>query len=142
MMASDVSLAEEDDDAPSRPGCPTPIEIQIESLKALAPGWYDDTSPAYEPAALDWLTRLLKGLLDGFRLPTPYLYPTPEGLARAEWSAPHWEIIATIDLATRSAEVLAARVDSDEIHELPVAFTEPGAESALGRFLVDHVLAQ
>lgn len=30
-------------------------------------------------------------------------------------------------------------VDSDEVHELPVLFTEPGAESALGCFLVDHV---
>ena len=25
------------------------------------------------------------GVLEGFELPSPYLYPTPEGMARAEW---------------------------------------------------------
>jgi hypothetical protein len=140
-MASDVSLAEEGEETPARPGCPTPIETQVESLKALSPGWLDGEGTAYDLAALDWLARLLKGLLDGFRLPTPYLYPTPEGLARLEWSTSHWEVIVNVDLDTKAADVLAARVDSDEIHELPVTFTVPGAESALGRFLSDHVLA-
>ena len=131
------------EEAPPRPetGCPTGVDEQVASLRTLAPGWFDGASQAYAKDALDWLAKLLKGLVEGFRLPTPYLYPTPEGLARVEWSAARWEVVANIDLAARSAEVLAARADGDEVHELPVTFEEPGAESALGRFLVDRLAA-
>ena len=75
-MATDVSLAEEGDEQ-SRPGCPTPVEAQVASLSALPAGWYDSESPAYEPASLRWLAKLLTGLLDGFQLPSPYIYPSP-----------------------------------------------------------------
>ena len=147
------ALASESSEAPSshktepeasRPaaGCPTTVEEQIGSLRALVPGWYDWTGPAYAREALDWLAKLLEGLLEGFRLPMPYLYPTPEGFARAEWSAARWEIVATIDLRARSAEVLAVRADGNEVHELPVTFGEPGAESTLGRFLSDRLVAR
>jgi hypothetical protein len=129
-------------EARSGRACAKSVDAQLASLKALTPGWFDETGPAYEPAGLDWLGTLLNGLLDSFQLPTPYLYPTPEGRVQAEWSAPHWEVIVNIDLAARCADVLAPKIDGDDLHELPVTFGEPGAESALGRFLVDHVLAQ
>lgn len=115
---------------------------QIRSLKALAPGWFDGAGTRYDPAALDWLAAPVDRLVHGFELPTPSVYPTPEGHARLEWSAQRWEVIATIDLATKSTAVLAACAESDEIHELPGTVAEPGAEGALGRFLVDHVLAR
>jgi hypothetical protein len=141
-MATDVSLTEEGEEGPSRPGCPTAVEAQVESLKGLAPGWYDGSGPPYDPSALEWLSKLLQGLLEGFQIPTPYVYPTPEGLARAEWSSARWEVACGFDLTARSADVLAARVDSEELHELPVHFAEPGAESKLGRFLIDHLQAR
>jgi hypothetical protein len=137
-MATDVSLAEEGDEQ-TRPGCPTPVEAQVDSLRALPAGWYDASSPAYEVSSLDWLTKLLTGLLDGFQLPRPYIYPTPEGLARAEWSGQIWEVVTSFDLGTRSAEVIAARTNSEELHELTVPLGQPGAESKLGRFLTDHL---
>jgi len=139
-MATDVSLAEEGDEQ-TRPGCQTSVEVQLESLKALGPGWFDESSPAFEPSALDWLSKLLKGLLDGFQLRRPYIYPTPEGLARAEWSAAGWEVVSNFDLSTRSADIMAARVDSDEINELSVPLGEPGGESKLGSFLARHLAA-
>lgn len=141
-LATDVSLAEEGDEPSSRPGCSISLDTQLQSLEALAPDWYDETSSAYEHATVGWLSKLLKGLLDGFQLPTPYIYPTPDGLARAEWPTPAWEIVANIDPAARVADVIAARLESDEIHELSVGFSEPGAESKLGRFLVEHLQAR
>jgi hypothetical protein len=137
-MASDVSLAEEGEEQ-TRPGCPTPVETQVESLKSLAPGWYDESSRAYDPSSLAWLGKLLLGLLDGFQLPRPYIYPTPEGLARAEWSGAAWEIVSSFDLGSRSVEVMAARTNSDEMHEITVPLAEPGGESKLGRFLTEHL---
>jgi hypothetical protein len=139
IMATDVSLAEEGDEQ-TRPGCPTPVEAQVESFKALEAGWYDDSSPAYEASSLEWLAKLLKGLLDGFQLPRPYVYPTPEGLARAEWSTSSWEVVTNFDLGSRSAEAMAARPDADEVHELTVPLDEPGGESKLGRFLTEHLV--
>lgn len=139
-LATDVSLAEEGDEQ-TRPGCSTPVEAQVDSLKALAPGWYDPSSRAYDGEALHWLTELLRGVLDGFQLPRPYIYPTPEGLARAEWSGSNWEIVTSFDLDARSADVMAARNGSQELHEITVPLTQPGGESKLGRFLSEHLAA-
>jgi hypothetical protein len=140
-LATDVSLAEEGDE-PTRPGCSTPVEAQVESLKALAPGWYDPSSPSYDADALRWLSALLTGVLDGFQLPRPYIYPTPEGLARAEWSGANWEVVTNFDLGARSADVMAARSDTQELHELTVPLAQPGGESKLGRFLSEHLAAR
>jgi hypothetical protein len=142
-MASDVSLAEEGDEQ-TRPGCPTPVETQVQSLKALAPGWYDDEGLGFEADKLDWLSKLLIAVLDGFQLPRPYIYPTPEGFARAEWPGAKWDVSTNFDLGARQADVFAVRVDidSDEHHELTVPLTEPGAETKLGRFLHDHLSQQ
>jgi hypothetical protein len=141
LAATDVSLAEEGDEQ-TRPGCPTPVEAQLEALRALNVGWYDESSPGYEASSLDWLAKLLKGLLDGFQLPRPYIYPSPDGLARAEWSAARWEVVTSFDLASRSAETMAARPDADEVRELTVRFSEPGGESKLGRFLTEYLAIQ
>jgi hypothetical protein len=139
-MASDVSMAEEGDEQ-TRPGCPTPVDTQLESLKALAPGWYDGVGDSYEPTKLDWLAKLLVAVLDGFQLPRPYIDPTPEGIARAEWSVNKWEVSSDFDLSARQADIVAARVDSQEVRELIVPLSEPGAESTLGRWL-QGLLAQ
>ncbi len=136
---TDVSLAEEGDDPAARQSCALGIEAQVDSLKGLADGWFDGDGKSYEAVSLAWLADLLTGLLDGFQLPTPYVYPTPEGHARAEWPGRDWEIVANFDLTSKSAEIIAARLDSDELHERNMALTTPGAESHLGRFLVDHL---
>jgi hypothetical protein len=78
-------------------------------------------------------------VLDGFELPTPYLYPTPEGLARAEWSGVKWEVIVSMNLSERVADVVAARIDSDRVDEDRFVLTYPGTESKLGRFLIEHL---
>jgi hypothetical protein len=141
VSATDVSLVEEGSEEIRRPGCPTPVELQIASLAALQEGWFDDMSPAYQTADLSWVAKLLQGILDGLGLPTPYIYPTPEGLARAEWSSPKWEVIVNLHLSERMAEVLAVRVDSDRVDEDRFVLSQPGAESKLGRFLTEHLEA-
>ncbi len=141
VIATDVSPAEEGVE-PTRPGCPTPVDAQLDSLRALASGWYDASSPGYEPEALAWLSKLLTALLDGFALPRPYIYPTPEGLARAEWSSRTWEIITSFDLHRHAVDALAVRLDADEIRETSIPLSEPGGETKLGRFLEDYLGAQ
>lgn len=127
------------DNEQMHPGCPTPIDTQVASLKALAPGWLDGEGPGYESDKLDWFSKLLVELLDGFQLPRPYIYPDREGFVRAEWSGVAWEVSSSFDLDARRADVLAVRVDSTRHHQVSLSLTEPGAETKLGRFLHDHL---
>ncbi len=118
--------------------CPTPLEAQLDSLRRLERGWHDESSPGYDAGSLAWLSKVLADLLDTFRLPRPYLYPTPEGLARAEWSVPGWEIVTTFDLEARTAEAAAIHLDSDEQHDAFVSLRDPTGTSKLGGFLCRH----
>jgi hypothetical protein len=140
VSATDVSLAEEGEGTGARAGsCPTAVDAQIDSLRGLGPGWLDADSPALSGEGLTWLSSLLVPFLPGFELPTPYLYPTPEGHVRAEWSARRWDLYAEFDLAKHEVEVLASRIDSDEVGARQLALGVPGAEAQLGRFLADHM---
>ena len=92
--------------------CPTTLERQMELLAALDEGWYDESSRSYDPSELQWATTLLRSAITAFELPTPYIYPTPEGRVRAEWSTSDSEVIVTVDLRGRRAEVIASNVKS------------------------------
>lgn len=138
-QASDVSPAEEGDVASGRPGCNIPVDEQIASLQGLSDGWCDGAGARFEQSALTWTAKLLRGITEGFSLPTPYVYPTPEGKVRAEWSRPTWEISTELDPAHKTAEVHAVRLDADETRERAFALADPGQEAQLGRFLSSHV---
>jgi hypothetical protein len=134
-VSGSVSVAKFADGFRDYASCPISIAIQMASLAKLDDGWYDEASRKYEPEELRWVTRLLSSVLDAFTLPTPYIYPTPEGLVRAEWSRGNAEVIVNIDLSIQSAEVIAALAGSDDVDELTVAFADHNAERVLGLFL-------
>ncbi|MBK7581090.1 MAG: hypothetical protein IPI67_12860 [Myxococcales bacterium] len=138
-QASDVSAAEEGDVATGRPGCNIPVDEQIASLRGLSDGWCDGEGTRFEESALVWSAKLLRGIIDGFCLPTPYVYPTPEGKVRAEWSRPNWEISMDLEPAHKTAEVRAVRLDADEMHERDFTTADPGQEARLGAFLSSHL---
>lgn len=122
-----------------RQGCRIPIPQQLEMLAVLEPGWLDGDGSVYDRGQLAWVGEQLGAVVDREKLPTPYVYPTPEGYVRAEWSAPQWEGSARFDLGAREVRLLFARLGSDEFVERVIALDEPGAESELGRFLRAHL---
>jgi len=138
INTTDVSLAEEGSERTSL-GCSTPIEEQVDSLQALPDRWFDEDSRAFDPTELKWLGHLLGAVQEAFHLPTPYLYPTPEGHARAEWPGAGWEIIASLDLRSREAELTAVKLNSDRVDEDHVLVGQAGGESRLGKFIVEHL---
>jgi len=77
--------------------------------------------------------------VNGLELPTPYVYPTPQGNVRAEWSRPLWEISAELSWSDRSSEVRAIRTDADEIREGSFPLDDPGQEVRLGAFLAHQM---
>jgi hypothetical protein len=134
---ADLSVAEEDPEAP-RPGCRLSLEDQVRNLEHLAPGWYDADSPSFARTDLTWIAHLFKGVVESFDLPNPYVYPTPEGEVRVEWSGEPWEVSVVVDTKHRRSEVFATQVMTGEIHENAFALAEAGAESKMGRFLSQH----
>lgn len=137
-QASDVSPAEEGDVASGRPGCTVPVNEQVASLRALGAGWCDGEGTSFDQAALDWVAKLLRGVVEGFELATPYVYPTPEGRVRAEWSRASWEVAVELDSRAKTAAVYAVRLDADETHERDFNLVEPGEETRLGSFLATY----
>jgi hypothetical protein len=139
LSASEVSLAEEDEEVAARSGsCAVDIEAQIESLRGLGRGWFDQDSEPLSDEGLSWISGLLGRVLLTFRIPTPYLYPTPDGHVRAEWNGPTWDLYAEFELTNRAVEVLASRIDSDEVHERQLSLSKPDAEAQMSGFLVEH----
>lgn len=138
-QAADVSAAEEGDVASGRPGCRISVDEQVDSLKGLPDGWLDGDGRAFDGAALAWSAKLLTGIVNGFDLATPHIYPTPDGSVRAEWSRPRWEVSAELDSSRKLSEVRAVRLDADEVRERSFSLAEPGQEVLLGSFLASQL---
>jgi hypothetical protein len=138
-QATDVSATEEGDVASGRPGCRIPVDEQIASLSGLQDGWLDGDGHAYDAEVLAWSTKLLGGIVDGFDLAVPHIYPTAEGCVRAEWSRAQWEISAELDSSRKVSEVRAVRLDADEMHERTFSLVEPGQEILFGSFLANQL---
>ena len=141
-QATDIAIAEEGDIPSSRPGCRISVPEQVQSLGALQDGWLDGEGRAFSEEQLAWSANLLEGIVNGFELATPYIYPTPDGSVRAEWSRPLWEISAELDWARRHSEVRAVRIDSDEMREGSFPLVEAGQEIRLGSFLANQMRAE
>lgn len=111
----------------------------MDSLKGLADGWLDGDGRAFDGAALAWSATLLTGIVNGFDLVTPHMYPTPDGNVRAEWSRPRWEISAELDSSRKLSEVRAVRLDAGEVHECSFSLTDPDQEVLFGSFLASQL---
>jgi hypothetical protein len=122
-----------------RGGCSTPITAQLNGLLKLDDAWYDEPVRGYDANELQWLASVLDSMVAVYGLPTPYIYPTPEGLVRAEWSSSKAEVIVNIDASSRSAEVIASHAGSDDVEEIPVVLGGADAETTLGQLLVQYV---
>lgn len=115
------------------------VAEQLATLAALEPGWHDGEGAAYDPERLVWLSERLGAVLSQHAVPPPYVYPAPDGSVALEWSGEAWEVAVTVDLETREAWLLAAKVDSRATDEGRVALDSPGADGELGRFLREHL---
>ena len=114
------------------------LERQVNALGDQMEGWFDDCVEPYSAPALEWVARILDHLIDGFEVPVPHVYPTPQGFVRAGWVTARWDVIADIDVTTHAVAVFARRMTTHEVHERRLSMESPGAESQLGRFVAGH----
>ena len=142
LFATDISPAEEDGEV-GRASCSVPAGEQIDSLSVLAPGWFEGSGASFARTDLDWAKGLLESVIGECRLPTPYVYPTPEGEVRLEWPMRVAEVVATLHVAEpRTAELLLVRLDGDGAEDLRLDLSAPGQEVRFGAWLSERLRAE
>lgn len=89
------------------------IGARLEEFKLLKNGWLEGKGRAPKSEHLDWLTEALESSYPD-DLPSPYLYPTPEGGVQAEWTNGDLEASLEIDLGKRSAVWHRLNMETDD----------------------------
>src|SRR5262245_17430359 len=92
---------------------PLDVGARIEELRQLKLGWLDGKGlpPAHD--GLAWLSaEFARSYPD--ELPSPYLFPTPEGRILVEWALKPWSPSLEVDLAAKRGEWHALNLDTDD----------------------------
>jgi hypothetical protein len=93
---------------------PNDVAARLEELRGLEAGWLDGEGLSLSREGLDWLSRTFDTFYPD-HLPPPYLYPTPEGGVRAEWSSGPYEMSLEVPLGKdHPSEWHALNVVTDE----------------------------
>jgi hypothetical protein len=91
------------------------VWVRLDQLLLLKDGWLEGRGSAPTSSGVDWLR-------DKFAqhypedLPMPFVYPTPEGGIRLEWSFQSHEITVDIDLGAGIGAFHSLSFASDEEH--------------------------
>ncbi len=79
------------------------VAARLNEIRNLKDGWLDGKGRAPSASGLEWFARILRKL--GTKgTPPPYLYPTPEGGVRAEWSLGSQDVSLDVDCDRHSGE--------------------------------------
>lgn len=133
-----VDPLEEDHGAPT-PEAKMPIPEQLKNIAQLGQGWLDGYGDAYDPQVVARVRGVLEQMIAEFKLPNPFIYPTPEREVRVEWPNPVWDVVATFDRDATSIWLFVTAVQGDE--ELDETYTVADANqmhllgSAIGKLL-------
>lgn len=113
------------------------VPARLEEIGLLKKGWLDGEGVVPTPDGLRWLSTAWQSFYPA-ELPLPYVYPTPEGKVRLEWSIDSWEGSADLNVDDRRALLIAVDVLSgDEIEREIGLGTGKGWED-LAKFLRDR----
>lgn len=117
----------------------TPLEKRIAEIGQLSDGWFESNSPHLDRGGLRKFEKFLNRVLAGGGLPTPYVYPTPEGDAQAEWSLPTWEVSAAVTLASGALHLHATHLDSNLSRDVETTIDSPSSVDTLIDFMSELI---
>lgn len=95
---------------------PLDVGLRLEELKQLKAGWLYGEGQTLDRSGLDWLADRFEQDYDDDS-PLPYLYPTPAGGVRAEWTLGESELSLEVDLAARRARWHRLNLNDDSESE-------------------------
>lgn len=130
VLVDDVVPADDEEQTPEF----LRLAARFEELANLPEDWFEGGAP---PLDQEGLRKTHAFLVEAMKqgAPAPYVYPTPDGEARAEWSLASWEVSAVFDLKKGSIWTHAADLDSDADKEEELLLTDPNALNAFVGFL-------
>ena len=104
---------------------PLDVSARLAEFKDMKDGWFEGEGIAPSLDGLDWLASAFERRYAS-DVPSPYLYPMPEGGIRAEWSFGANAIVLEIDLSEHTAEWLWFDRDSDANEERRLNLDDDG----------------
>ena len=104
---------------------PLDVSARLAEFKDMKDGWFEGEGTAPSIDGLDWLASAFERRYAS-DVPSPYLYPMPEGGIRAEWSFGANAIVLEIDLSEHAAEWLWFDRDSDANEERRLNLDDDG----------------
>lgn len=117
------------DDEPQQP-----LDERLGEIACTPAGWYSGENPAPDASAIARMSELVAIITTETGVPTPYIYPLPDGSITAEWTRGDWEISATVTLPSLAIELHALNVETDEELDVEIAQFDEHTLSEFGRF--------
>ena len=118
---------------------PTPLDVRIAEIAKLQEGWFEPGSSRLDPDGLAKFRSLMQDVLSQGDIPAPYIYPTPEGGAQAEWSFPHCEVSATASLASGALHLHATHLETDRSRDIETTLNADNAVDAFREFMSEFM---
>lgn len=95
---------------------PLDVSARLEEIQQLRDGWHEGNGTAPPLEGLKWLDRQMAEKYPD-DMPLPYIYPTPNGGIRFEWTLGNLDISLDIDLVNKTAWAHLLDLDTDEEEE-------------------------
>ncbi len=111
---------------------PLDIGARLDELRLLKRGWLDGKGEALDRDALAWLEEMMT-LYYPDELPSPYIYPTPEGNLLLEWEDERYDVSLEIDLSAKRGwlHILDLSTEEDDERDFDLSVQE-GWEALVG----------
>lgn len=103
---------------------PLDVGARLDEVRLLKDGWLEGGGKAPTKVGLDWLEAAFNRYYPDEARP-PYLYPTPEGGIRAEWSDSRHELSLDICLAEKRANWHALDLGTDREDSRNIDLDDP-----------------
>lgn len=111
-----------------------PLEERLREIAGTPSGWYSADNPAPDASAIDRMRKLVLLITTEAGVPTPYVYPLPDGGITCEWTRGDWEISATVILPNLGIQLHALNVKTDKEIEADIAQLDNNTLSAFSDF--------
>lgn len=110
------------------------LDERLNEIARTPAGWYSSQNPAPDESAIARMGELVKLITAETGVPTPYVYPLPNGSITGEWTRGDWEISAIVTLPNLAIELHALNVETGQELEAEIAQFDEHTLSAFSRF--------
>ena len=117
---------------------PLDIGARLDELLQLKRGWFDGKGEAYDPNDLAWIEEIMT-LYYPDELPSPYIYPTPEGNLLLEWEDERFDISLEIDLSAKKGWLHILNLSTEKDEDKEFALINQEGWEALVKKLNDYL---